>query len=224
MEEVIGTTRLELFYGDEDPRVHALRGIDLTIKEGELTSLVGPSGSGKSSLLHILGAMLTPTSGEVRIMGDPIQNYVRKELARVRRENIGFIFQNFALVSHLSALENVMLPLYPINPPGLKNRAKELLERVGLGHRFGHTPNHLSGGERQRVAIARSLINEPGIVLGDEITGNLDTDTGRDIFNLIEDLNEKENITFLIVTHDLAVAEACRRTISMRDGQLLRTN
>lgn len=220
MKEIIGTSELHLWYGNEEPRVHALRGIDLSIQSGELTSLVGPSGSGKSSLLHVLGAMLTPTSGEVRILEEPIQGFNRKQLAKVRREKIGFIFQNFALVSHLTALENVMLPLYPVNPPGLKKRAKEVLIRVGLGHRFSHTPNHLSGGERQRVAIARSLINEPEIVLGDEITGNLDTDTGKEIFRLIEDLNQNEGVTFLVVTHDLMVANTCRRTITMKDGEL----
>jgi len=220
MAEVIGTTNLELYYGDEEPRVYALRGIDLSIEQGELTSLVGPSGSGKSSLLHVLGAMLTPTSGEVRLMGEAIEGFNRKQLARVRRQHIGFIFQNFALVSHLTALENVMLPLYPVNPPDLKQHAKDLLVRVGLDHRMDHTPNHLSGGEIQRVAIARSLINQPDLVLGDEITGNLDSTTGNAIFELIQGLNEEENITFLIVTHDQNLADSCKRTIQMLDGKL----
>lgn len=219
--EVIGTTDLNMVYGDEEIQVEALKDITLEISEGELVSLVGPSGSGKSSLLHIIGAMLTPTSGEVRVMGEPIQSYNRRKLSQVRREKIGFIFQNFALVSQLTALENVMLPMYPINPPDLKQRAIMLLERVGLGHRLQHTPAHLSGGEKQRVAIARALINNPSIVLGDEITGNLDTSTGMQIFDVVKELNESENITFLIVTHDLEVAQSCKRTIEMRDGMLI---
>ncbi|MHA2501533.1 MAG: ABC transporter ATP-binding protein [Candidatus Kariarchaeaceae archaeon] len=220
MTEIIGTKDLRMVYGNEDLRVEALRGIDLSIEQGELTSLVGPSGSGKSTLLHLIGAMMTPTSGEINILGQSIQSFNRLQLARVRRENIGFIFQNFALVPHLSALENVMLPLYPINPPNLEERATLLLEKVGLEQRLDHNPSQLSGGERQRVAVARALINDPSLVLGDEITGNLDSTTGKDIFDLIESLN-KEGMTILLVTHDMSVADSCRRKISMQDGRLL---
>ena len=220
MKEVIGTSDLHLFYGEEDTKVHALRGIDLSLGRGDLTALVGPSGSGKSSLLHILGAMLTPTSGQVRIMGEAIESYNRKQLAQIRRKHIGFVFQNFALVTHLTALENVMLPLYPVNPQGLRKHAKELLDRVGLNHRYKHTPNHLSGGERQRVAIARSLINEPDLVLGDEITGNLDSTTGNAIFELVRDLNESDELTVVLVTHDTSIADLCRKRIQMLDGKL----
>ena len=218
--EIITTNSVNHYYGDEVIKVHALKNINLSLNEGELTALVGPSGCGKSSLLHVLGAMLTPTSGKVTFMGEAIENFRSSQLARIRRDKIGFIFQNFALVNHLNALENVMLPLYPTNPSGLKERANKLLNRVGLHDRIYHRTNHLSGGERQRVAIARALINKPSIVFGDEITGNLDSSTGEAIFDLITELNEEENITFLIVTHDENIASVCRKTINMFDGYL----
>lgn len=221
MEEVIGTSNLDLIYGDMEIKVHALKQINLSINKGELLAIMGPSGSGKSSLLHVLGAMLTPTSGEIRVQGTMINTMTRDQLAVVRREHIGFVFQNFALIQNLDALDNVMTPLYPVNPPWLEQRAKELLERVGLGDRMHHTPDRLSGGERQRVAIARALINKPTIIFGDEITGNLDSKTGREIFELIKELNQKDGITFVIVTHDKEVAEMCQRTLTMKDGHIL---
>ncbi|MHA2249177.1 MAG: ABC transporter ATP-binding protein [Candidatus Kariarchaeaceae archaeon] len=220
VKEIIGIRQVEMIYGSDLTRVHALKDITFSVNEGDLVAITGPSGSGKSTLLHILGAMLTPTSGEVRVNQNTIQNCSRKELAKVRRKNIGFIFQNYALINHLSALDNVMAPLFPINPHWLEDRAKILLEKVGLEQRMYHKPDQLSGGERQRVAIARSLINNPSIVFGDEITGNLDSKAGLEIFKIIEELNRLENITFLIVTHDLSIAKMCRKRFKMHDGYL----
>jgi putative ABC transport system ATP-binding protein len=219
--EIIGMTNVNMVYGLGTTQVHALQDVSFSIDKGELVAITGPSGSGKSTLLHILGAMLTPTSGEVRVIGENIQDYSRKQLSQVRRENIGFIFQNYALINHLTALDNVMTPLYPINPSWMEDRAIDLLQMVGLEDRMDHKPNQLSGGERQRVAIARSLINSPSIVLGDEITGNLDSTTGRQIFEIIEELNRREHITFFIVTHDHSIAKLCRNRFDMLDGRLI---
>jgi len=220
-EEIIRTEALNLIYGEGEPnQVHALKNVNLQIKKKDLIAITGPSGSGKSSLLHVLGAMQTPSSGSITLLGSKIGKMKRNELSKIRRNNIGFTFQNFALINHLTALDNVMIPLYPINPPKLRENAENLLERVGLDQRMSHYPNQLSGGEKQRVAIARALINKPSIVLGDEITGNLDSKTGLEIFDLIKDLNKNENITFLLVTHDLALADLCSTRISMNDGVL----
>jgi putative ABC transport system ATP-binding protein len=217
----MGMTDVNMVYGLGTTQVHALQDVSFSIDKGDLVAITGPSGSGKSTLLHILGAMLTPTSGEVRVNGENIQNYTRKQLGQVRRENIGFIFQHYALINHLSALDNVMTPLYPINPSWLHDRAVELLHMVGLEDRMDHKPDQLSGGERQRVAIARSLINSPSIVLGDEITGNLDSTTGRQIFEILEGLNRREQITFFVVTHDHSIADLCANRFDMLDGTLI---
>lgn len=221
MNEIIGMTDVNMVFGSDLTYVKALSDVTLSINKGDLVAITGPSGSGKSTLLHIIGAMLTPTSGEVRVNGKIIQNCSRKELARVRRNNIGFIFQNYALINHLSALDNVMAPLYPVNPYDLKKRARKLLMKIGLEKRMYHKPDQLSGGERQRVAIARSLINNPAIVFGDEITGNLDRKSGNEIFDIIEDLNIKEKITFLIVTHDHNIADRCKKRFRMIDGKVI---
>lgn len=219
--EIIGTSNLSHTYGGLEVKVEALKNINLKISRKELVAVMGPSGSGKSTLLHILGAMLTPTEGEVRVDGVSIQSMNRNQLAKVRRESIGFVFQNFALIASLNALENVMTPLYPVNPPWLKQRAMDILERVGLSERMYHKPDQLSGGERQRVAIARALINKPTVIFGDEVTGNLDSKTGGEIFELIKELNEEEGITFIIVTHDKEIAKFCQRTIIMKDGMIV---
>lgn len=220
MVSIIETKDLNQIYGVGETKVHALKDINLEIEKGDLVAVMGPSGSGKSSLLHVIGAMLTPTSGEISINGNMIQNFTRKQLAEIRRNEIGFIFQSFALINHLNAIENVMIPLYPLNLDDTRKRATELLTKVGLSHRFHHLPTELSGGEKQRVAIARALINKPSILLGDEITGNLDTQTGKEIFKLIRELND-EGITFLLVTHDNTIAKSCKRIIELKDGKLL---
>ncbi len=220
-EDIISCEKVNLVYGEGSTTVHALIDVNLEIKKGAIVSIVGPSGSGKSSLLHVIGAMRTPTSGKININGIAIQNASRNELAHIRRDKIGFIFQTFALLDHLTAAENVMAPMIPINPPGLRKEAMELLELVGLEHRTHHKPSELSGGEKQRVAIARALINSPDIIIGDEITGNLDSKTGEEIFSLIKNLNEERKITFLIVTHDESIAKSCDYQIEMKDGELL---
>lgn len=200
--------------------VTALREVSLTIAKGDLVSIVGPSGSGKSTLLNLMGGLDRPTTGSVAIDGESLANLGDDGLTRVRRDKIGFIFQFFNLLPTLTCLENVGLPLHLRGWARAKvhDRASELLNLVQLGHRLHHLPEELSGGERQRVAIARALSIFPPILLADEPTGNLDTRTGQEILALIHDLHERLGSTIVIVTHDLQVAERCRRTITLRDG------
>jgi len=207
----------------EGIRVEALRGVNLEIEKGEFVSIQGPSGSGKTTLLNVVGGLDKPTSGKVIIDGRDITPLGEKELSRFRREKIGFIFQFFNLVPLLTALENVELPMFfagKLSDREIRERAVELLRLVGLEKRMHHKPAQLSGGEQQRVAIARALANEPAIILGDEPTGNIDRATGRKVIRLIQDLNETLNQTFVIVTHDPAVAKSSKRTLYMADGKL----
>lgn len=200
----------------------ALEGIDLSIAKGEMASLVGPSGSGKSTMLNLIGGLDRPSQGEVELDGQPLSKLSDDELTRVRRDKIGFIFQFFNLLPTLSCLENVSLPLHLRGWPRKKveERARELLDTVKLGARIDHLPDELSGGERQRVAIARALSIYPPILLADEPTGNLDTQTGAEILKLIHDLHDRLGATVLVVTHDKTVAESCPRTIQLRDGRV----
>ena len=203
--------------------VIALNRVSLHIEPGEMVSIVGPSGSGKSTLLNIMGCLDTPTSGAVSIGGHQLATMHDDDLTRVRRDKIGFVFQFFNLLATLTATENVALPLHLRGWPRRKahDRAHELLDVVGLGKRVDHLPEELSGGERQRVAIARALSIYPPILLGDEPTGNLDTQTGSDILKLLQDLHARFGSTVVVVTHDATVANACPRTIRMRDGQIV---
>jgi putative ABC transport system ATP-binding protein len=203
-------------------KVTALVGIDLVIGKGEMASLVGPSGSGKSTMLNLIGGLDRPSQGEVELDGQPLSKLSDDELTRVRRDKIGFIFQFFNLLPTLSCLENVSLPLHLRGWPRKKveDRARELLDTVKLGARVDHLPDELSGGERQRVAIARALSVYPPILLADEPTGNLDTQTGAEILGLIHDLHDRLGATVLVVTHDKIVAESCPRTIQLRDGRV----
>jgi putative ABC transport system ATP-binding protein len=207
---------------DGKRKVTALERVDLTVERGEMVSIVGPSGSGKSTLLNLIGGLDRPSDGEISIDGAALAKLGDDDLTRVRRDKIGFIFQFFNLLPTLSALENVSLPLHLRGWPKKKTeeRAKELLTLVQLTERMEHLPDELSGGERQRVAIARALSIYPPILLADEPTGNLDTSTGLDILKLIRDLHERLGATVLIVTHDLAVADSCARTIHIRDGHV----
>ena len=207
---------------DGKRKVSALERVDLTVERGEMVSIVGPSGSGKSTLLNLIGGLDRPSEGEIRIDGEALAQLSDDDLTRVRRDKIGFIFQFFNLLPTLSAIENVSLPLHLRGWPRKKTeeRAKELLKLVQLTERMEQLPDELSGGERQRVAIARALSIYPPILLADEPTGNLDTSTGLDILKLIRDLHERLGATVLIVTHDLAVAESCARTIHIRDGHV----
>lgn len=207
---------------DGKRKVTALERVDLTVARGEMVSIVGPSGSGKSTLLNLIGGLDRPSEGEIRIDGGALAKLSDDDLTRVRRDKIGFIFQFFNLLPTLSCIENVSLPLHLRGWPRKKTeeRAKELLKLVQLSERMDHLPDELSGGERQRVAIARALSIYPPILLADEPTGNLDTSTGLDILKLIRDLHERLGATVLIVTHDLAVADSCARTIHIRDGHV----
>ena len=188
-----------------------------------MVSIVGPSGSGKSTLLNLIGGLDRPTEGEIKIDGQALSTLSDDELTRVRRDKIGFIFQFFNLLPTLSCLENVSLPLHLRGWPLKKidERARELLSLVQLSARLEHLPDELSGGERQRVAIARALSVFPPVLLADEPTGNLDTHTGAEILKLIHDLHDRLGATILIVTHDMAVAESCPRTIGIRDGRIV---
>jgi putative ABC transport system ATP-binding protein len=203
--------------------VAALESIDLHIEKGEMVSIVGPSGSGKSTLLNLIGGLDEPTSGELSIDGRSMSNLPDDERTRVRRDKVGFIFQFFNLLPSLSAVENVTLPLHLRGWPRktAQERARELLELVGLGKRADHLPDELSGGERQRVAIARALSIYPPILLGDEPTGNLDTQTGLQILSLLQEMHTRLGSTVVLVTHDLCVAESCPRTVRMRDGKVV---
>jgi putative ABC transport system ATP-binding protein len=210
---------LKKVYQMGDEQVFALAGVDLEIARGEMTAIIGPSGSGKSSLMNILGGLDRPTEGEYRFEGERVSEFDDDQLAEFRNRSIGFVFQSFQLLPRLSALQNVELPMIygGVAPAERRVRASELLERVGLGSRMGHRPTQLSGGQQQRVAIARSLANRPDLLLADEPTGALDTHTGQEVLQLFTDLNA-EGLTVLLVTHDLGVASKARRRVVFRDG------
>ncbi len=204
-------------------RVTALEDVNLDIPKGELVSIVGPSGSGKSTLLNLIGGLDRPTAGTITLDGQRLDGLADDGLTAVRRDKLGIIFQFFNLLPSLTCLENVALPLHLRGWPSKKinARARELLELVKLSARVDHVPDELSGGERQRVAIARALSVYPPILLADEPTGNLDTQTGLDILSLINDLHVRLGATILIVTHDMNVAATCQRTITIRDGRIV---
>lgn len=204
--------------------VQALRGVSLDIDTGEFVALVGPSGSGKSTLMNTLGCLDRPTSGSYKLAGQEIVTLSANERAHVRNRRIGFVFQNFNLLARTSALENVELPLLyagSLSARQRHRRATELLQMVGLGDRMDHHPGQLSGGQQQRVAIARSLVNQPSILLCDEPTGNLDQKTSKDVMQIFRTLNEQEQITVILVTHDQAVAHHAKRIIVLRDGEIV---
>ena len=203
-------------------RITALEDVTLRIARGEMVALVGPSGSGKSTLLNLIGGLDRPSTGELHIDGSLLGGLSDDELTRVRRDKIGFIFQFFNLLPTLTCIENVSIPLHLRGWPKkqIGDRARELLGLVKLGHRLEHLPDELSGGERQRVAIARALSVYPPILLADEPTGNLDSQTGQDILRLITDVHTQLGATVLIVTHDRSVAESCPRTVALKDGRI----
>ncbi|MGI9526522.1 MAG: ABC transporter ATP-binding protein [Weeksellaceae bacterium] len=203
--------------------VHALKGISFTISKGEFVTIMGSSGSGKSTLLNILGCLDQPTSGTYKIDNVDVSNLTRNELATIRNEKIGFIFQSYNLLARTSAIENVELPLFynsKVSADERRKRAINALEKVGLANRLDHTPAQLSGGQQQRVAIARSLVNNPVLILADEATGNLDTKTSYEIMSLFQDLNE-HGITIAFVTHEPDIAEFSSRTIELKDGNII---
>ncbi len=203
--------------------LQVLRGIDLTIRQGEIVALLGPSGCGKSTLLNVIGCLDRPSSGEYRLGKRDVSKLTREEQAWVRLHYIGFVFQSFHLIAHASALENVALPLYYAGMPRVKREleAKRLLERVGLGARLHHRPDQLSGGQRQRVAIARACVAKPRLLLADEPTGALDSKSGEEVLALLSSLRDETGLTIVLVTHDLHVAEIAQRRIEMRDGKIV---
>ena len=209
------------FYQEGENQTQVLKGVSFFMEPAELVAIVGSSGSGKSTLLHTLGGLDQPSSGEVFIKGQSLQKASESELAKLRNQNLGFVYQ-FHHLMDFTALENVMMPMLigHQNKTEAKDRAEKMLNAVGLSHRITHRPSALSGGERQRVAIARALVNNPSLVLADEPTGNLDHKTTESIFELIQQLNQEQNIAFLLVTHDMGLAEKLSRRLVMQDGIL----
>ncbi|MBI4540142.1 MAG: ABC transporter ATP-binding protein [Gemmatimonadetes bacterium] len=222
-EAVIRTGSLTKDYELGAETIHALRGVDLEVERGEFVAVMGPSGSGKSTLMNLLGCLDTPTAGEYWLNGQLVSQLSDDELARIRNREIGFVFQTFNLLPRASALHNVELPLIyaGVSAKERQRRAMEKLRQVGLGDRVGHRPSELSGGQRQRVAIARSLVNNPALLLADEPTGNLDSETSREIMELLRDLNAQGQ-TILLVTHERDIAAYARRQVHLRDGHIER--
>jgi putative ABC transport system ATP-binding protein len=222
---VISIRNLIKTYTLGDNEVRALAGVSFDVEAGEFLAVTGPSGSGKSTLMHILGCLDRPTSGEYVLDGHDVSKMSRDELADVRQQKIGFVFQGFNLLARTSALDNVELPLLygsaAIPAAERRARAVEALTAVGLDARADHHPNQLSGGQQQRVAIARALINKPSILLADEPTGNLDTRTSLEVMDLFQQLNRTRGITVLLITHEMDIAEHATRIMSFRDGQVL---
>lgn len=210
------------FYVGQPNELEILHGIDLTVKEGEFLSIVGASGSGKSTLMNLIGVLDRPTSGSYTLDETVVENAKDAELSHIRNQKIGFVFQNFNLISRTNALRNVELPmLYAgVSQKGRTARAKELLEMVGMGDRMTHQPNELSGGQKQRVAIARAMANDPAIILADEPTGALDSKTGRMVMDLFHKLNTEQGKTIILITHNLTLAKETGRVLTMRDGML----
>lgn len=219
---LLSCQNLTKVYQEGENQTQVLKDVSFSMEEGELVAIVGSSGSGKSTLLHTLGGLDQPTSGEVFIKGQSLQKASADELAKLRNQYMGFVYQFHHLMADFSALENVMMPMLigQQNRSEAQDRAEKMLQAVGLAHRIKHRPSALSGGERQRVAIARALVNNPALVLADEPTGNLDRKTTESIFELILKLNQEQKIAFLLVTHDLQLAEKLSRRMVMQDGVL----
>ena len=223
---VIEVRDLTKVYKMGEHEVRALRGVSLTIEHGEFVAVTGPSGSGKSTFMHIAGCLDRPTSGEYVLDGKDVSKTSKDELARVRSEKIGFVFQGFNLLTRTTALDNVELPLLYRAKNGFKaaerhKRALGALDAVGLSSRYHHMPNQLSGGQQQRVAIARALVNEPSLILADEPTGNLDTRTSIEVMGIFQRLNRERGITVLLITHEMDIAEYGTRLIRFRDGRIV---
>lgn len=217
MIQITGMTK---FYQMGDTVVHALDGVDLTIQRGEFVSITGASGSGKSTIMHLIGCLDRPTSGYYILDNQRIDQVNDHRLASLRNEYIGFVFQTFNLINRTNAIENVALPMVYARKSGSRKLATRALERVGLGPRARHKPIEMSGGERQRVAIARALVNDPPLILADEPTGNLDSRTGNQIMDIFHDLHQS-GVTVILVTHEMAVAAQAQRVVRMSDGKII---
>jgi len=222
MQALLSSVDLEKDYQVGETVVHALRGISMEVEKGEFTAIAGPSGSGKSTLLNLIGCLDTPTSGKVFINSVDVSRYSKKELANIRRESIGFVFQSFNLIPILTAFENVAFPLSLLRRDAgeIEESVNQILSDVGLSGMEHRYPRELSGGQQQRVAVARSLVKEPSLVLADEPTANLDSTTGAEILDLMKELNEQKGATFIFSTHDPMVMERARRIIRLHDGQI----
>ena len=224
MSQLIELHNISKTYKMEDVKVPALKNINLKIDTGERLALMGPSGCGKSTLLHLIGCLDRPTKGKVLIGGRDISKLNDNELAKIRGNKVGFVFQFFYLISTLTALRNLMLPMSfsSKSKDQKEKRCKELLRMVGMEERANHLPSQLSGGERQRVAIARAMVNSPEIILADEPTGNLDSKSGKDIMDILMKLNKDEKVTLITVTHDKNIASNSKRIIYLKDGEIIR--
>lgn len=222
-KSVILANKLTKVYQMGEVEVHALDGVSIEIKRGEVVSIMGPSGSGKSTLMNIIGCLDRPTAGEYYLDGELVSNLTDDQLAIIRNQKVGFVFQNFNLLSRSSALINVELPLrYAGEKDGRRKKAIKALESVGLGDRINHRPTELSGGQQQRVALARAIINNPAIIMADEPTGNLDSKSGKEIIQLLLRLNKKFGTTIIIVTHDPKIASQTERVIRLYDGMVVK--
>jgi putative ABC transport system ATP-binding protein len=221
-EPLIEIRDLKKVYALDGVEIQALRGINLSVNEGEFIAIMGPSGSGKSTLMNILGCLDLADSGSYRLRGKDVTRMSGDQLARLRNREIGFVFQNFNLLARTSALENVETPLIyaGVGKRERRERASEALRRMGLEERLQHLPNQLSGGQQQRVAIARALVTRPALLLADEPTGNVDTATSTEILSVLENLNRQEALTILLITHELEVARRAHRILHLRDGRL----
>jgi putative ABC transport system ATP-binding protein len=220
-KDVIVTQNISKTYGKPPLQVFALRETNLYIKQGDYIAIIGPSGSGKSTLMNLLGCLDKPTSGKIFIDGSDVSTLNENELARIRREKIGFIFQKYNLIPTLNALENIELSMgfAGVDSQTRTTKAKQLLEMVELSKRLTHKPSEMSGGEQQRVAIARSLANNPSIILADEPTGNVDSKSGENIMNILEEVNRKGE-TIIVVTHNMAIAQRAKRVLRIQDGEV----
>jgi putative ABC transport system ATP-binding protein len=219
---IIETDNLKKVYRTDVVETTAVDGINFSLSEGQFVSVMGPSGCGKSTLLHILGLIDSPTDGRYRFLGEDVSGYPERKRARIRKANIGFVFQSFNLIDELTVYENVELPLVYSKVPAHERRARvdAVLERMDIGHRTGHFPAQLSGGQQQRVAVARALVNKPNLILADEPTGNLDSEHGEEVMKMLLKLNE-EGTSILIVTHSAANAAFSSRIVNLLDGKIV---
>jgi putative ABC transport system ATP-binding protein len=221
LDIAVSARRVTRQYGDGESAVHALRGVSLEVPVGQFTAVMGPSGSGKSTLMHLLAGLDRPTNGRVKIGGEDITEMPDKQLTKLRRRHIGFVFQQFNLLPMLTAEENILLPLSIAGRKADKAAVAALIERVGLGERLGHKPSQLSGGQQQRVAIARALASQPTVLFADEPTGNLDSTSGTEVLQLLREAVELDRQTTVMVTHDPRAAAAADRVLFLADGEIV---